>query len=92
MHSTLGLDYEISKEEFEKVDPARLTDGIYHKALEHYHQKNKMVSDKALPVVRDIQKTRGATVENILVPFSDGSKQIGVAANLAKCLKLITLS
>jgi preprotein translocase subunit SecA len=85
--STLGLDYEISKEEFEKLDAARLTDGIYHKALEHYHRKNKMVADKALPVVRDIQKTRGATVENILVPFSDGSKQIGVAANLAKCVE-----
>jgi preprotein translocase subunit SecA len=85
--STLGLDYEISKEEFEKLDAARLTDGIYHKALEHYHRKNKMVADKALPVVRDIQKTRGATVENILVPFSDGGKQIGVAANLAKCVE-----
>ncbi len=85
--STLGLDYEISKEEFDKLDATRLTDGIYHKALEHYHRKNKMVADKALPVVRDIQRTRGATVENILVPFSDGSKQIGVAANLNKCVE-----
>jgi preprotein translocase subunit SecA len=85
--STLALDYEISKDEFEKVDAARLTDGIYHKALEHYNKKNKMVADKAMPVVRDIQRTRGATVENILVPFTDGSKQIGVAANLAKCVE-----
>ena len=30
--------------------------------------------------------TRGATVENILVPFTDGKKQIGVAANLKKCV------
>jgi preprotein translocase subunit SecA len=37
--------------------------------------------------VREIHKTRGATIENILVPFTDGSKNIGVAANLDKCVK-----
>jgi preprotein translocase subunit SecA len=82
--STLALDYDISKEEFEKQDQNKLTEDLYHKALEHYHRKNKMVSDKALPVVREIFKTRGATIENILVPFTDGSKNIGVSANLAK--------
>jgi preprotein translocase subunit SecA len=85
--STLGIDYEISKEEFERIDAAKLTHGIYEKALEHYHQKNTIVSTKALPIVKDIFKTRGATVENIMVPFSDGNKQIGVAANLAKCVE-----
>ncbi|MBT1706302.1 preprotein translocase subunit SecA, partial [Chryseosolibacter indicus] len=85
--STLGLDYEISKESFEKMDQQKLTDDLYQKALNHYHQKNRMVADKALPVILDIYKTRGATIENILVPFSDGSKQIGVAANLAKCVE-----
>jgi preprotein translocase subunit SecA len=82
--STLGLDYEITKEIFDRSDVNKLTQELYEKALEHYHQKNKMVATKALPVMKDIHKTRGATVENILVPFSDGSKNIGVAANLEK--------
>lgn len=85
--STLGLDYEISKEDFDKQDVNRLTDDLYNKALQHYHQKNKMVAEKALPVVKDIYKTRGATIENILVPFTDGTKNIGVAANLAKTVQ-----
>lgn len=83
----LGLDYEISKEAFEKMDQQKLTDDLYQKALDHYHQKNKMVAEKARPVITDIFRTRGATIENILVPFSDGTKQIGVAANLAKCVE-----
>jgi preprotein translocase subunit SecA len=37
--------------------------------------------------MQNIQETRGATVENILVPFTDGKKQIGVAANLKKCVE-----
>jgi preprotein translocase subunit SecA len=85
--TTLGLDYEISKETFTKSDSNKLTDDLYNKALAHYNQKNKAVADKAMPIVTDIFRTRGATVENILVPFTDGKKQIGVAANLAKCVQ-----
>lgn len=85
--SVLGLDYELSKEQFEKSEAAGLTNDLYNKALDHYHQKNKMVADKAMPVVREIHKTRGATIENILVPFTDGTKQIGVAASLEKCVQ-----
>ena len=85
--SILGLDYDISRETFEKLDQNKLADDLYHKALEHYHRKNKAIAEKALPVVREISKSRGATVENILVPFSDGQKQIGVAAALQKCVE-----
>lgn len=83
----LGIDYELSKEDFEKTDAAALTNDLYNKSLDHYHQKNKMVAEKAMPVVREIHKTRGATIENILVPFTDGTKQIGVAASLEKCVQ-----
>ena len=80
----LGLDYEISKEQFDRMDQNKLTDDLYHKSLDHYHKKNQLIAEKSLPVVTDIFRTRGATIENIMVPFSDGKKQIGVAANLQK--------
>lgn len=82
--STLGVDFEITDEQFRKGNTTQLTETLYEKALAHYHQKNKMVAEKALPVIRDIYKTRGATVANILVPFSDGTKTIGVGADLKK--------
>ena len=85
--SILGLDYDLSKEQFQQMDPAALTNDLYQKSLSHYHQKNKLVAEKAMPIVREIHKTRGATIENILVPFTDGAKQIGVAASLDKCVK-----
>jgi preprotein translocase subunit SecA len=85
--STLGIDYEINKNDFEKMDQGKLTEDLYNKALEHYHKKNQMVATKALPVIREIHRTRGALVENILVPFTDGLKQIGVQANLTKCVE-----
>jgi preprotein translocase subunit SecA len=85
--STLGLDYEISKDTFDKQDQNKLTEDLYHKTLDHYQQKNKGVAAKALPIMKDIFKSRGATIDNVLVPFSDGKRQIGVAVNLAKAVE-----
>jgi preprotein translocase subunit SecA len=85
--SILGLDYEITREEFDKSDQAKLTEDIYERALSHYHKKNELVAQKSMPVIGEIYRTRGATIENILVPFSDGQKQIGVTASLAKCVQ-----
>ncbi|RAW03386.1 preprotein translocase subunit SecA [Pseudochryseolinea flava] len=84
---TFGIDYEITKEDFDRTKQEKLTDDLYHKTLQHYQQKNSAIAQKALGVVQEIHKTRGATVDNIMVPFSDGKKQIGISANLAKCVE-----
>jgi len=84
---TLGLDYEITQEIFGKWDQNKLTDDLYHKSLDHYHAKNKHIAERVMPVVKDVFNTRGTTFENIMIPFTDGQKQIGVTASLAKCVE-----
>jgi len=85
--STLGIDFPITPEEIAATDQPALAERLYELALAHYDQKNKTVALKAMPIIKDIYKTRGATVHEILVPFSDGTKQMGVAANLKKCVE-----
>jgi preprotein translocase subunit SecA len=85
--STLGFDFNISADEFAKVDQSALAERLYEEALKHYEHKNKHVALKAMPIITDIYKTRGATIQDILVPFSDGTKQIGVSANLKRCVE-----
>lgn len=84
--SLLGFDFNINEEEFKKAEINVLAEKLYNEALKHYEAKNKSVAEKAMPVITEIHKTRGATIENILVPFTDGVKQIGVAADLNKCV------
>ncbi len=84
--SSLGFDFQITAEEIIKTDQAMLAERLYEAALKHYEYKNRVVAEKAFPIIKDIFKTRGATIENILVPFTDGTKQIGVAADLKKCV------
>jgi preprotein translocase subunit SecA len=85
--STLGVDFTIPQEEFIKLDQAIISERLYEESLKQYSHKNKLAAEKAMPIVIDIYRTRGATIQDILVPFSDGSKQIGVAANLKKCVE-----
>jgi len=84
--SLLGFDFTVNEEEFKKSEVNQLAEKLYDEALKYYGQKNKNVAEKAMPVISEIFKTRGATIENILVPFTDGTKQIGVAADLKKCV------
>ncbi|MEM9896798.1 MAG: preprotein translocase subunit SecA, partial [Bacteroidota bacterium] len=85
--SVLGLDFEISKEDFEKKTEEDLIQELYANSLEAYRNKNQQIKDKALPILKQLKITRGATLENILVPFTDGKKQIGTAVNLNKAVE-----
>lgn len=84
---TLGVDFAITADEFAKLDQVIISERLYEEALRQYTHKNKMAAEKALPFINDIYRTRGATIQDILIPFTDGTKQIGVAANLKKCVE-----
>ncbi|MEM7297879.1 MAG: preprotein translocase subunit SecA, partial [Bacteroidota bacterium] len=85
--SILGVDYQITKEELEKKDEATLAENLYEETLKSYHQKNQLIKDKALPILKQLELTRGATLENVLVPFTDGKKQIGASVGLKKAVE-----
>ncbi|MBW8051054.1 MAG: preprotein translocase subunit SecA [Cytophagales bacterium] len=92
---TLALNTEIGEEEFEKLKADDLTQKLYDEAYIFYNRKKQAIAEKSFPVIKNIHKTRGATIENVVVPFTDGIKQIAVVANLkksveTKCVELVT--
>jgi len=84
--STFGIDFEISKEEYEGLKPNELTQKLYDHVYNSYKAKNNRIREKAFPILKDISNTKGATVKEIMVPFTDGKKQIGVVTDLQKNL------
>ena len=85
--SILGLDFDLTQEELEKGDENTLVEKLYDEALKNYKQKNALIKDKALPILKQLDLTRGATLENVLVPFTDGKKQIGTSVNLKRAVE-----
>ena len=84
----LGIDFnKFSKEEFDKEEAIIITNNLYEKVLNNYKTKNDLIKSSALPILKKIKKDRGKTVKNILIPFTDGKKQIGVSVNLEKSIE-----
>jgi len=83
---TLGIDYPIEHADFDQITESQLTQDLYQYAYEQYGNKNEHIAQKSLPVLKNIKETRGATVENILVPFTNGKMQLGISANLQKVI------
>lgn len=80
--TSLGLDYHISESDLKSKDSATLTQELYEAAFDNYQKKNELIMSTALPIFKKVQEERGATVKDIMVPISDGIKQIGVVVNL----------
>ena len=82
--SILGLNLKLTQEEFQDISETELSEKLYQDSLNNYREKNQRISARAKPIFKDIQKNKGATVVDVLVPFTDGKKQIGVSTNLEK--------
>jgi len=85
--TTLGVDFSVTNDDLKSKDSNKLTQELYALAFDFYQKKNAQIAHTALPVFKNVQEERGATVKDILVPITDGMKQIGVVCNLEKTLQ-----
>ena len=83
----LGIEPPFGKDEFVSLKPQQRTQRLYEAAEAQYAAKNKAIAEKALPVFKDVMKERGATVEEIIVPISDGLRHAYVAVNVRKTVE-----
>ncbi len=80
-----SIETPVKEEEFFKADTAALTQEVYETAHNHYTVKSQLIAEKSFPVIEDVYQNQGQVYETIVVPFTDGSKQLQVVANLEKC-------
>ncbi|MDX1954437.1 MAG: preprotein translocase subunit SecA [Chitinophagaceae bacterium] len=81
-----GIDTAIEKEEFLRGNAGELTDKLYLEATSHYQRKKDELKTQAMPVFKNIRVTQGRHIENVVVPFTDGTKGINALTNLQKML------
>ncbi len=79
-----SMSSPISAEEFEKMDPQKISGKIYNAAYDHYQDKMKRNAEIAFPIIKQVYEDPSSNYERILVPFTDGVKSLNVATNLKK--------
>ena len=85
--SIFGIIPETTRETFEKSQAEVLVKTIYAEVIAHYEQKMKFVKGKTQTTFNDLQLIRGESIENIVVPFTDGKRNINVIAPLKELAK-----
>lgn len=85
--TTLGVDYPISENDLKAKEAAKLTQELYSVAFDTYQKKNALIAQTALPIFKRVFEERGGTVKDIMVPITDGIKQIGIVCNLEKTIQ-----
>ncbi len=71
-----------SAEEFEQMEAQELIDKLYEIIYAHYQDKIAKNAIAAFPVIKDVYENEGDKYERIVVPFTDGIKNLQVVTNL----------
>ncbi|NQV78511.1 MAG: preprotein translocase subunit SecA, partial [Lutibacter sp.] len=71
-----------TEEEFKTLSIQELTDQLFDVVYKHYQEKLERSAKSAFGVIKDIFENQGDKYERIVVPFTDGTKELKVVTNL----------
>jgi len=83
----LSMEPEIAQNDFENGKVDDIVRILYESGQAFYQRKCQVLLAKVYPLVKDLHASRGETLENVIVPFTDGRKGINVTVNLTKAIE-----
>ena len=85
--TNLGMEPPYQADAYSKLKAEQRIQQLYSGAELHYVSKNKHLSEQTAPVLKSIMAERGAQIQEIVVPFSDGLRMTQVSVNLKKAVE-----
>ena len=82
----LAMDIEISEEEFKAMDETVLAGKLYDAAMDFYKRKSQHLTEHLLPILKNIRENKGEGIENVVAPFTDGTRGLNVLIPLKSAL------
>ncbi|MEZ5014620.1 MAG: preprotein translocase subunit SecA [Chitinophagales bacterium] len=79
-----GMEPEVSQKVFESEREDKVTHALFDSALAFYKRKSAAMLQKVFPLVKDLYVSRGETLDNVIVPVTDGRKGFNIPVNLKK--------
>lgn len=83
----LSIEFPVTKEEFSARKPDEVIEKVFAEAQRFYKHKSHVLIERTLPFITEVNTNQGATIQNIVIPFSDGIRSIQVIANLKKSVE-----
>ena len=79
-----SMSSPITASEFEKGSVQDMAGKVYKAAFEHYREKMERNAEIAFPVIQNVYETQRDKYKRIVVPFTDGVKNLQVITDLEK--------
>jgi len=79
---TFGADIPVTQQEFFSSKNDAVTENLVHHLSQSYVRKKASVAERAFPVISNVFETQGEKFTNIVIPFTDGIKNLNVVVNL----------
>jgi preprotein translocase subunit SecA len=79
-----SMSSPISEADFKKDDVQTIAGKVYKAAYEHYREKMQRNAELAFPVIENVYMTQRDKYKRIVVPFTDGVKNLQVVTDLEK--------
>ena len=81
----LSIDPQVTEKELNDENESVLAEKIFQKAVAYYQRKSALLADTLFKGIERIKKDN-PQIEQILIPFSDGSKQLRIIVPVDKAL------
>ena len=82
----LSIDLDFDEEFYNSAKPRAIADRLFAHMQEVYARRMDTIAQRAYPVIKQVYETQGQMYTNILIPISDGIKQLQLAVNLEKAV------
>ncbi len=82
-----SMSSPITEDEFSKLSTQEISGKIYKAAFDHYKEKMKKSADLAFPIIKNVYETQRDKFKRIVVPFTDGVKNLQVVTDLETAYK-----
>ena len=80
--TTFSIHSPITKDEFLSLSEGEIINKIFEVATKHYKEKIARTAQVAYPVIKEVYETEGDRYKRIVVPFTDGTREIKVTTDL----------
>src|SRR6185295_16405501 len=68
----LSIESPVTVEQFNNEKPDVISQKVFTEAQRYYKHKSQMLMERTRPFITDVFTHQGATIQNIVIPFSDG--------------------
>lgn len=79
-----GTGSPFTEEEFRKLSEGELTNKLYEYVFKNYGEKSVRSATEAFKVIKNVYENNQGQFERIVVPFTDGIKNLNVVTDLEK--------